>query len=176
MRFSYEDWKAIKPASWTTAGHVLRPDMKLLRYSIEEYGWLQPIIVREENNEIIDGYHRWVLAANYPQRLGQEILVGWVSCSDVDAMVMHIILNRATGNLLNRKVSRFVKQILRSGKYEEEELRHMFRMSPDEFELMMDGTLIKMRKVQDHTYNKAWVPTETSGVDIVIERPPNKDG
>jgi len=42
------------------------PEKRLLKISILENGWTQPIVVREhdggERLEIVDGYHRWLVA------------------------------------------------------------------------------------------------------------------
>jgi hypothetical protein len=51
-------------------------------------------------------------------------------------------------------------------------------MRVDELELLLDGTLIKMRKIPQHTYSRAWVPIEVPAgeeLPVVIERPPNPD-
>lgn len=172
-----ENWKALKPSSFKTVNHVLAPDYRLLKESLEKFGWLVPIVVRKEDSTIIDGYHRWVLAANDPKALGEEIPVSWVSCDQVDAMVLHVVLNRSKGSILNRDLSVLLKQIQRSKKYEEEELRLLFRMSHDEFDILRDGTLLKHKNIKRHEYSKAWVPIETSGTSepIKIERPPNED-
>ena len=41
--------------------HIPPPELKLLKTSIIADGWTQPIVVREDN-EIVDGFHRWVLS------------------------------------------------------------------------------------------------------------------
>jgi hypothetical protein len=41
---------------------------------------------------------------------------------------------------------------------------------------LIDGTLIKKRKVKEHVYSRAWIPVEsTGGEDLHIERPPTRD-
>ena len=42
--------------------HIPPPELKLLKTSIMCDGWTQPIVIRE-NNEIVDGFHRWTLAS-----------------------------------------------------------------------------------------------------------------
>lgn len=172
-----EDWKALKPSSWVTVNHVLRPDMRLLRDSLTTYGWLLPIVVRSEDKAIIDGYHRWMIAAENPDTLGQEVPVVWVDCDEIDAMVLHVTLNRARGIILNKDLSTLLKRIRRSKKFDDDYLMRALGMTMDEFDLLADGTLIKMRNVKAHRYNKAWVPVETSSAPspIPIERPPGKD-
>ena len=75
-------------------------------------------------------------------------------------------------------MSRLVKKINQSGAYDIRELQFMLGMNVMEIDMMLDGSLIKMRKISEHTYSKAWVPVEApSGKieKIVLERPPNPD-
>lgn len=41
---------------------VFNAELRLLELSIVKHGWLHPILVHKETNEIIDGFHRWTLA------------------------------------------------------------------------------------------------------------------
>ena len=56
---------------------------------------------------------------------------------------------------------------------------HALTMSSDEFDLMVDATLIKHLNIPSHIYSKAWVPVEAPAsigeMAAVVERPPNKD-
>lgn len=177
MNIEYREMKMLKPYAWATANHVLNPDFRLLRESLENNGWLAPLVVSGGDN-IVDGVHRWSLARDY-QTIDQQIPVVVVEVDQSEAMVMHIQLNRSRGVPVNKKVSRLVKALLRGGKYDPEDLRMMLRMSADEFDLLADGTLVKMLNVKEHDFSKAWVPVETGGREvgqgISIERPPNKD-
>ena len=42
--------------------HVAPVELKLLKVSLIEDGWTQPVVIRE-NNEIVDGFHRWTLCS-----------------------------------------------------------------------------------------------------------------
>lgn len=166
----------LQPAPWR-ANYILRPDYLLLRESMDDYGWLYPIIARSNDNTIIDGFHRWVVATERDE-LGDAVPVVWVKCDEIDAMVLHLRLNRAKGALLPKLVSGTVRRILHSKKFEPEDLRKMLHMGQDEFDVLADGTLVKMRNVKEHKYSAAWVPVETSGKAqaVKIERPPTPDG
>ena len=49
-------------------------------------------------------------------------------------------------------------------------------MTKDEFQVLLDGSLVKMRKISEHSYSKAWVPIEADADERPqFERPPNKD-
>jgi ParB-like chromosome segregation protein Spo0J len=174
------DIGSLSPAPWR-ATHVLKPDLKLLTESIREYGVLSPLVVRKESMTIIDGFHRYVSLQNDKSLLkssGGKILAQVVDCSEIEAMVMHIRLNRGRGNVVSHHMSRLLKKINQSGAYGIHELQSILGMNVMEIDMMLDGSLIKMRKVSEHTYSKAWVPVEApSGKveNIVLERPPNPD-
>jgi ParB-like chromosome segregation protein Spo0J len=164
---------AVRPAKWR-ANYVLRPDLKLLKQSLEEYGWIYPIIVRKADSTIIDGFHRWLL-----YQPDEKVLVLWVDCDEIDAMIMHVRLNRARGEIVNRYLSKLVRRVLRSRKYTDEEVRQKLGMTYDELDVLADGTLLKIKKIAEHKYSKSWVPVETKGREkaapVPIERPPNPD-
>jgi len=44
--------------------HVAPRELKLLKTSILETGWTQPIVVLNDGKTIIDGFHRWTLSGN----------------------------------------------------------------------------------------------------------------
>ena len=44
-------------------------------------------------------------------------------------------------------------------------------LTSEEFDILAEGSLIKMRKIKQHTYSPAWVPIESNtGEDIKVER------
>ena len=180
MKINSLPFNSIKPSSWRT-NYVLKPDMDLLRLSMTDSGWLQPIIVRKEDMTIIDGTHRWVIAGekDFQKKHGKEIPVLIFDIDEIDAMVMHVRLNRARGEIFAKPFSRLLKNIVLSDKYSSEELEDIFVMSPDEVDLMLAGGLLKQRKIPQHEYSRAWVPVEAPSESQiekgVIERPPNAD-
>jgi ParB-like chromosome segregation protein Spo0J len=180
MKIEYTAFDSIKPADWRV-NYVLKPDMELLRLSMNECGWLQPIIVRAEDMTIIDGTHRWVIAAEktFQRKHGDTIPVLFFDVDEIDAMVMHVRLNRARGDIFAKPFSKLLKQIVLSDKYSSEDLEEMLVMSPDEVDLMLAGGLLKQRKIPNHQYSRAWVPVEAPSAEklnsAAIERPPNPD-
>jgi ParB-like chromosome segregation protein Spo0J len=176
------DLKKIKPAPWR-ATYVLKPDLRLLTESMISYGWIQPITVRSSDNMIIDGNYRWQLVCDNKkvrQSCGTTVPVVFVEVDDADAMLMHIRLNLGRGRTLGERMSKCIRQIVRSGKYTEGEVRSMLKLQREEMDLMMDGSLLKKRNISDYNYSPAWVPVEVADgkkapSSISIERPPNAD-
>jgi hypothetical protein len=172
---------SLRPAKWRST-YILKPDQKVLVTSLATYGWLQPIVANSNNQTIIDGHERWMIAANEKEIVDRDrglVPVKWVDCDDIDAMVMHVRLNRGRGSLYGKNLSRLLSSVLRSHKYDEVTLRRMLGMQREEFDLLADPGLLKARKVNAHTYSRAWVPVEAPAgieqISIAIERPPTPD-
>jgi hypothetical protein len=158
----------LKPAKWVSASYVVSPDYRRLTNSIIKYGILSPILA-QKNGKIIDGYHRWTVAN---EQGISTVPVVIMDIDNIDAMLLHIDMNRSRGTVVAKYLSRMLKRILASGKYSHEDLRHKLEMTSDEFDVLADGTLVKMRKIKQHSYSPAWVPIESaSGEDIRVERP-----
>jgi hypothetical protein len=180
MKIEYTHCDSLKPADWRI-NYVLKPDMELLRLSMHEMGWVQPIIARAEDRSIIDGTHRWVIAGekHFQKAHGKDVPVMFFDCDEIDAMVMHVRLNRARGEIFAKPFSKLLKNIVLSDKYSAEDLEDILIMSPDEVDLMLAGGLLKQRKIPQYTYSRAWVPVEAPSADklngVSIERPPNPD-
>ena len=167
-------------APWR-ATHTLKPDLSLLVDSISDYGLLSPIVVQKSTNLVIDGHHRLIaisLSKSLTKMFSPGVFCNVVEVDDIDAMVMHIRLNRARGTIVAKHMSSIVKSLNQSRKYSIDEIDKLFNMVLPESELMLDGSLLKMRKTKEHIYSPAWVPIEApasvSG-QVVVERPPNQD-
>lgn len=169
-------------APWRTT-YIIKTDLEVLYRSLDDYGWLMPLVVQRTTNVIIDGNYRWEIASHIEKiskATKNMVPVIFVDCDDIEAMVLHARLNRGRGNVLAKRLSRIVQQVIRSKKYGEPDLKRMFAMHADEMDMMVDGTLLKNKKISDHKYSSAWVPIEAPASakeqTITIERPPNKDG
>lgn len=172
---------SVKPPSWKTT-HILRPDMTLLKTSMIESGWLQPLVVRLADQTIIDGTSRWHIACSeerFVKRHGSSVPVIYHDVDEVDAMVLHVRLNRAKGFVHPVLLSKVVKRILNSNKYGDMELATILSMSDDEIELLATGDLLKRKDLEKYEYSRAWIPVEVPKVteveSSIIERPPNPD-
>jgi len=167
--------------SWR-ATYVLRPEMLVIAASLSQHGFFEPIHVRRESGEIIDGSERYLIATNVPEILDISdglIPVVFHDVDQADAMMMHLQMNRGRSVVMATKVSMIIRALKRSGKYSNSDFDLMLCMRSEELSLMLDGSLLKTRKIPEHNYARAWVPIEApskSTDDIfVIERPPNPD-
>ena len=172
----------LKLAPWRTT-YIIKTDLEVLARSLEDYGWLQPIVVQKSSNTIIDGAYRWMISANLSKLRKMTdgmVPVIYVDCDDIEAMLMHGRLNRGRGEVVAQKLSRIIKSVIRSRKYGEADIKRMFVMHMDEVDLMVDGTLLIDKNISEHKYSSAWVPIEAPAsakdAPMSIERPPNSDG
>lgn len=165
------------------ATYTLRPEMLVISASLSQFGFIQPIHVRESTGEIIDGSERFLLATNIPQILrksGGKIPVVMHDVDSIDAMMMHLRLNRGHSQVLAQKTSDIVRAVKRSGRYGVSDFEDMLCMRSEELSIMLDGSLLKTRKLKEHNYARAWIPIEAPPGSVEqesfsIERPPNPD-
>ncbi len=166
------------------ATHILRPDLLVLADSIGQHGILTPLIVQKSGRLVIDGTQRLRLIMgnkHLMEATGGLVPVSWVDVDELDAMVMHVQINRGKGSMVAKKLSSIVRTLSMTKKFSEEDFVRHFAMKPLELELMLDATIIKHRDIKNHTYSRAWVPVEAppgtieKAGSIVIEAPPNSD-
>jgi hypothetical protein len=180
MNIEYVSGGSLREAPWRST-YVLKPDQRLLSASLLAYGWVSPLLV-QVGGTIIDGHERWKIAASNSEIVQRDsglIPVIWADCDEVEAMIMHVRVNRAKGIMHAKSLSNLIRRILRSKAYDEAELKTLFGMSKEEMELLSAGSFLKKKKVAEHQYSKAWVPVEAAAgavaPSVSIERPPNAD-
>ena len=181
MEIKYVKASSLVVPEWKST-HILRPDLLVLSASLMEFGFIQPIHVKKDTREIIDGSERWLLATNVEEikKITKgEIPVIEHDCDSMQSMALHIRLNRGRGMLLAKPMSKIIRKLKISQTYSKVDFDRILCMKTDELELMLDGTILKSRKISEHTYSRAWVPVEapsgTIDTEPLTERPPNKD-
>lgn len=181
IKIDYVEFEKLKVPSWKST-YTLRPELLILSGSLIEYGFIQPIHARLGTGEIIDGSERFLLASGVSQiyeKCENGIPVVFHDVDLIDAMLLHVRLNRGTSVVNAKRLSSIVKQILDSRKYSIPEVRAILSMGNEELSVLSDGRLIKHRNIKEHNYAKAWVPVEAPPGKIEkpmeFESPPNKD-
>ena len=181
LNIKYVDASTLKVPDWKCT-HTLRPDLLVISSSLLEFGFIEPIHVLKSTSEIIDGSERFKLATNVSrimEKVKGKIPVIEHDITQLEAMMLHLRLNRGRGFLVAKDVSKVVRKLKQSGKYGKSQFDSLLCMKTDELELMLDGSIIKTRKISEHTYSRAWVPIEAPAGTVdngpSIERPPNGD-
>jgi len=148
---------------------VFSTELDLLRTSILESGWTQPVVVTS-GGEIVDGFHRWTLAST-DERI-KEVSGGLVPVVVVDehdrstqimATVRH---NRARGQHGILKMSSIVVE-LRSSGVSDDEISRRLGMEEEEIDRLADARSSPEAAGRD-SFGRGWVPDPKS----ILNKPP----
>lgn len=151
-RLSANSWNPNKQAP---------PEHELLRISILEDGWTQPIVVREHDGgarlEIVDGYHRW-LTSEHPQVFA--LTQGWVpivrlpETSDAQARMATVRHNRARGTHHVLGMADIVAELKDMG-MSDDEIAARLKMDEEEVDRLADrGQMTK--RAAGAGFGKGW--------------------
>ena len=161
----------LKPYKYSTT-YLVSSDFHSLADSVRRFGLLSPLIVCKDTMEVLDGKYRLsVLHADGAETAPCIVM----DIDEVDAMILHVQINRYRSEVITKDLSKLVRRIKIAHKYAEKELMALMSMTHDEFNVLLQGTVIRQRNIPDHVYSKAWVPVESdSPEDFKIERPTGK--
>lgn len=135
------------------------PEHRLLKVSILESGWTQPIVARREANglEIVDGYHRWLVAADPEIAALTGGLVPVVELLETDpamARMSTIRHNRARGVHHVIRMADIVAELVDLG-LTPEEIGRRLQMDEVEVDRLLDrGQMTKRGSGTE--FNKGW--------------------
>lgn len=142
--------------------HVAPPELRLLKLSILENGWTQPIVVRQAPGgyEIVDGYHRWTVAADpdIAQLTGGLIPIVTLpqqldAASQRMATIRH---NRARGTHHVVKMADIVAQLTQNG-VTDQEISRRLGMDDEEVSRLKDYGQMTVRGSADQL-TAGWTP------------------
>ena len=137
---------------------VFPPEMELLKTSIVETGWTQPIVAKPDG-EIVDGFHRWTLGL-YDVDV-RAISSGLVPVVFVDLDPAHQVLatvrhNRARGQHGVLKMATIVQDLLAAG-MEPEAIQVRLGMDIEEVTRLADVRASPEVHGKD-SFGQGWVP------------------
>jgi len=139
---------------------VLTAELKLLKLSMLQQGWIQPILVSPDG-DIIDGFHRYSLC-----KTDKEVYAmtgGKVPCSVLDLdrserMMLTVRINRAKGNHIALKMHELVSELHHSLGLELQVIAKGIGASKHEVETLLMENVFQKKEVTKHAYSKAWYP------------------
>ena len=139
--------------------HVAPPEMRLLKLSIMENGWTQPIVAHPDG-EIIDGFHRWTLAlkdsAVRSLTGGLAPVVRVQDAGDEMSRLATIRHNRARGNHFVGQMAEIVNELVAGG-MSTAEVEKRLGMDKEEVRRLIDrGDSLKRNAADD--FGTGWVP------------------
>lgn len=134
--------------------HVARPEMELLRQSIEADGVTQPIVVYAEGEHyvIVDGFHRFSLVRDH---FGSEVVpVVVIDKALGDRMASTIRHNRARGKHGIELMAALVKDML-ALEWSDAQIASALGMSDEEL-LRLRQIVGAAKALASETYSRSW--------------------
>lgn len=138
--------------------HVAVPELKLLKTSILADGWTQPIVARPDG-EIVDGFHRWTIAADpeIAALTGGLVPVVYVEPDPANQMASTVRHNRARGSHHVLRMASIVRAMIDQHGMTEAQVQEMMGMEAEEVLRLYDrGGMPDL--LGDNEFGKGWVP------------------
>lgn len=148
---------AIAPNEYNP-NRVAPPELELLKLSIIEDGWTQPIVINPDN-EIVDGYHRWTVAGDdeVSTMTGGKVPVVVTAPKDwVHQKMATIRHNRARGTHAVLDMSEIVKSMVDAGISQEEIMARLKMEKEEVVRLAMRAGIPQSEIITDSEFSKAW--------------------
>lgn len=147
----------LKPNNYNP-NRVASPEMRLLKISILEDGWTQPIVVNEKM-EIIDGFHRWTVSADkkISEITGGLVPIVVASPKDEESQMMATVRhNRARGTHGVLDMSKIVQSMINAGMSQQAIMSRLQMEEEEVVRLAMRQGIPKSSIIQDSSFSNAW--------------------
>jgi|TARA_R100001460_G_scaffold41877_3_gene77811 ParB-like chromosome segregation protein Spo0J len=135
-------------------------ELKLLVNSILTSGWTQPIVIRSDY-EIVDGYHRWLVAdkKEIKEKLDGKVPVVFISdeMSQAEQISATITHNRARGTHYIMRMASIVRELKDVQKKDDLWIQNKLGMEQEEINRLYDNSTSKETKSKEE-FNNGWVP------------------
>lgn len=161
------DNQPVNSVRWVPRDHLSRnawnpniqqtPEFELLRRSLIENGWTQPIVVTEDY-EIVDGFHRWKLSeeADIHNLTNGYVPVVVIAGDKNTLMASTVRHNRARGTHAVLRMADIVRDMLDNGYTREDVMREM-GMEGEEVDRLADQSGMTVNG-SNGEFGKAWIP------------------
>jgi ParB-like chromosome segregation protein Spo0J len=140
------------------------PEHRLLKVSILEDGWTQPIVVFDDGSGkkpvIVDGEHRWRVSGDKEiKKLTKgRVPIVRIAGSREQRMMSTIRHNRARGEHHVLPMAEIVRALLDAG-IEKGDVQFLLQMEEEEVERLAEKAGLPEVVSRSHTeFNKGWVP------------------
>lgn len=141
---------------------VAPPELRLLKISILENGWTQPIVARS-NGEIVDGFHRWTVSADEQIAALTDGLIPVVYLSDATdeatqqmATIRH---NRARGQHSVVPMADIVHTLHNTHGLDTATISQRLQMEDEEVTRLLERGNKLTRGSNPDGFNAGWKPT-----------------
>lgn len=141
---------------------VAPPEMKLLKHSIEEDGYTQPIVAyydeKKDTYIVVDGFHRYRCAKEYFHL--KQVPIVTIDKDLSNRMASTIRHNRARGTHQINDMSKIVLDLTNNGWTEKQISKHL-GMELDEIIRLKQISGLK-EAFSNHEFSKSWEEFETN--------------
>lgn len=146
--------------------HVAPPELRLLKLSIIENGWTQPIVARPaevlpdgSDHEIVDGFHRWTVAAHDEIHVltGGLVPVVVITPDPATQRMATIRHNRARGTHAVIRMADIVIALSKDMGLTPEEIGDRLQMEPEEIKRLILRGDMRVRGRGEGGFSKGWV-------------------
>ena len=139
---------------------VAPPELKLLKISILEDGWTQPIVVNADYT-IVDGFHRWTVSGHkeiYALTDGKVPVVILNDTTKEQKKMATIRHNRARGTHGVLEMSDIVKSLVDEGLTGEEIMKRLMMEKEEVTRLLFRQGIPATDLFKDADFSTAWTP------------------
>jgi len=139
---------------------VLTQELNLLKFSILKTGWIQPILISNDNI-IIDGYHRYWLSKNDKNIINKYNF--YAPCcilplNECERMLLTVRINRAKGNHIAIKMHELISIVYNNYDISIENIGKEIGATIDEVKLLLKEDVFDALDIKNHKYSMAWIP------------------
>jgi len=143
---------------------VFSPELKLLKFSLLKQGWIQPILVNEEDEgqfEIIDGFHRASLCKTDKEVNAMTnglVPVVVMKLTKAQRKCLTIRINRAKGSHIAIKMSEIIHSLVEDYQMSIKDICAEIGATKDEIDVLMMDNVFKALDIENKEFSKAWYP------------------
>lgn len=139
---------------------VAPAELKLLKISIIEDGWTQPIVINPDYT-IVDGFHRWTVSGHKEifDLTDGMIPVVMITPKDKSQQQMATIRhNRARGTHGVLQMSNIVEEMVNAGLSGVEIMKRLGMEKEEVVRLLFNAGIPKSKVFEDKPFSKSWSP------------------
>jgi ParB-like chromosome segregation protein Spo0J len=139
---------------------VAPPELKLLKISIMEDGWTQPIVINSDYS-IVDGFHRWTVSGHkeiYDLTDGMVPVVMLKETNSADKKMATIRHNRARGTHGVLEMSDIIVSMVADGLTGNEIMSRLMMEKEEVVRLLTRAGIPKSDVFKDSDFSKSWTP------------------
>ena len=158
-KITWLDRNLLKPNNYNP-NKVAPPELKLLKISILEDGWTQPIVINPDMT-IVDGFHRWTVSGHkeiFALTDGKVPTVMVHPKNSAQQQMATIRHNRARGTHGVLEMSNIITDMVKEGISGEEIMKRLMMEKEEVVRLLFRAGIPKSDVFKDKDFSKAWKP------------------